>query len=211
MPDDPKTGADAPNPQTPNPASTTPASGDAWKMDDLPPTAQAYIKELRDEAKKTRLEKEAADKARKEAEQTALAEQGNWRKLAEDRAAELAKLMPYQEQASNLLKIISDNNAQMIAQIPEDMRDIVPPLAADALNAWLVKNLPRLARKQAPNIDAGAGSGGSGAKPIVATQQQQAMAGMAKEFGFDITPEALAARAKQISETRRQPPQKDEE
>lgn len=154
-------GADALNPQTPN-TGTTPNSGDAWKMDDLPPTAQAYIRELRDEAKKTRLEKEAADKARKEAEQVALAEQGNWRKLAEDRAAELAKLTPYQEQATNLLKIINDNNAQMIAQIPEDMRDIVPPLAADALNAWLVKNLPRLARKQAPNIDAGAGSGGSG-------------------------------------------------
>jgi phage I-like protein len=172
MPDEQKPGADAPPPQTPNPTGTTPASGGEWKMEDLPASTQQYIKELREEAKKTRLEKDAAEKARKDAEQQQLVEQGNWRKLAEDRAAELAKLTPYQERATALEKIINDNNAQMVEQIPEQMRGIVPPLAPDALNAWLVKNLPLLSRKPAPDTDAGAGQGG-GDKTAVLTDDEK--------------------------------------
>lgn len=184
MPDEQK-GPDAPTPPPATPAGKTPA-GDDWKMEDLPASTQAYIKELRDEAKRTRLEKEAADNARKLAEQQQLVEQGNWKKLAEDRAAELAKLQPYQEQASNLLKIISANNAQMIQQIPEHMRGIVPPLSEDALNAWLVKNLPLLQRKPAPDLNAGEGSGGSGQQPLTEEEKQ-----MAARFG--LTPEKFAA------------------
>src|SRR5438045_3035210 len=108
MPDEPKTGQDAQNTPPPADAGKTSASGDQWKMEDLPSTAQAYIKELREEAKRTRLEKDAAEKARKDAEQAQLVEQGNWKKLAEDRAAELAKLTPYQQRAESLEKIISD-------------------------------------------------------------------------------------------------------
>lgn len=178
MPEEQK-GPDAQIPPPATPAGTTPANGDQWKMEDLPASTQAYIKELRDEAKKTRLEKEQAEKARRDAEQAQLVEQGNWKKLAEDRAAELAKLTPYQQRAEALEKIISANNAQMIQQIPEQMRGIVPPLASEALNEWLVKNLPLLQRKPAPDIDAGAGSGGGGKSAL--TDEEKAMA---RQFGL---------------------------
>jgi hypothetical protein len=177
MPDE-QNGQDAPNNAQPTPTSgKTPTNGDDWKMEDLPPSTQAYIRQLRDEAKQTRLEKEAAEKARKEAEQQQLVEQGNWKKLAEDRAAELAKLTPYQQKAEELEKIINDNNTQMINQIPEaDRAEVLPPLPPAALNAWLVKNLKRLTRKTAPETDAGAGMGGSGDKNAVLTDDEKAMA-----------------------------------
>lgn len=187
MPENETPGTDVPTPQTPNQSGSTPASGGEWKMEELPASTQAYIKELREEAKKTRLEKEASDKARKDAEQAQLVEQGNWKKLAEDRAAELAKLTPYQQRAEALEKIINDNNAEMIKQIPEADRDIVPTLSPDALNAWLVKALPRLARKPAPETDAGAGQGGSGSSATTLTDDEKQMAA-----AMGITLEAFA-------------------
>lgn len=212
MPDETqKTGADAPPPPAPNPTGPTPASGDEWKMEELPHALQEYIKGLRTEAKNTRLEKENAEKARKAAEQQQLEEQGNWKKLAEDRAAELAKLQPYQDQAARYEKAISDTNAQLIQQIPEQMRALIPAgLPTDQLNTWLIKSLPLLTRKPAPELDGGAGMGG-GTKSIVVTPQAEAAAAIAKEYGYNINPEAVAARAKQIDEQRRRPAKKDED
>jgi hypothetical protein len=211
MPDEPKPGADAPPPQTPNPTGTTPASGDEWKMEELPHALQEYIKGLRTEAKNTRLEKEAAEKARKAAEQAQLEEQGNWRKLAEDRAAELAKLTPYQQKAESLEKIIVDANKRMIDLIPEHKRGLIPmEYPAERLQSWLIANQAELTRKPAPDTDAGAGMGGGPKAPVV-TPQTQAAAEVAKQHGYNIDPAALAARTQQIEAQRRRAPKKDEE
>lgn len=169
MPDETTNGQDAQGTQSTNGTSGTQASGtdqQQGKIEDLPTWAQSLVKELRDEAASRRLALKKQEEDNAKATQARLAEEGKWKELAEARAAEAAKLQPYQERASALEKIISANNAQMIQQIPEQMRGIVPPLAAEALNEWLVKNLPLLQRKAAPDLDAGAGQGGSGVKPL---------------------------------------------
>lgn len=211
MPDD-QNGQDAQNSQQSADVGKTPASADQWKMEELPPAVQDYIKGLRKEAKDHREAKEAKEReaaaAASAAEQKRLADAGQFEQLAKLKAEEAAK--PYQTRVADLEKVIAETNAQLIQQIPESIRALVlPDLPADKLNAWLIKSLPALTRKSAPETDAGAGQGGSGAKP--ATAQTQAMADMAKQYGYDITPEALAATAKRIEEQRRRPPKKDED
>lgn len=178
MPDEAKTGQDAQNTQSIGATGGTQSGADQQqsqgKIEDLPTWAQTLVKELRSEAADRRIALQKQQQESAAAEQKRLADLGQWELLAKKREEELNAAKPYQERAATLEKIIDDNNSQMIAQIPEDMRDIVPPLAADALNAWLVKNMPRLARKQAPNINAGEGSGGGGAKPL--TDQDRANA-----------------------------------
>jgi hypothetical protein len=163
--DETKPGADAPTPPAPNTPGLTPASGGKWKMEDLPIDVQDYIKDLRTEAKTHREAKEAKEREASLAEQKRLADAGQFEQLAKVKAEEAAK--PYQTRVADLEKVISDTNAQLIQQIPESIRAlVVPDLPADKLNAWLIKSLPALTRKPAPETDAGAGMGGSGTKPL---------------------------------------------
>ena len=59
-------------------------------------------------------------------EQARLQEEGRWKELAEQRGKDLAALQPFQERAQNLETAIKAANEKLIAQVPEQMRKLIP-------------------------------------------------------------------------------------
>lgn len=95
-----------------------------------------------------------------------LEEDGKFKELADQYAAEIAVIRPYQERAEALDKMIRESNAKRIEQIPETMRSLVlTDLAPEKLASWLDTNWATLTAKRAPDLDAGVG-GGSGRKTL---------------------------------------------
>lgn len=113
-----------------------------------------------------------------EAQRKQLAEQGNFKALAEQHAAEVARLKPIEERASALEKIIRDGNEARIAEVPERMRSIIPTdYPPEKLQDWLNKNASLLAQPPPPDFDAGAGAGSSGnPSSMKLTADEKAMA-----------------------------------
>lgn len=146
------------------------------RIEDLPEPVQKMIKDLRQEAAGYRVELKKFN----EMQQQRLAEQGNFKELAEQRAADIAALTPYKEQAEMYEKTIRESNSSRIATLREDMRALIPAeLSPLALSKWLDTALPKLTMPTPPNLDAGAGSGG-GATPRLTEEQKQ----MAARFGM---------------------------
>lgn len=129
-----------------------------------------YIGELRGESAKWRTEvrklqtaQEKAEAERKQAEEAELAKQGEFKTLAEQRAAELEALKPKADQADALLERISKQNAARIDKIPEELRTVVPADHMDpvALSEWLDQNEEKLLGERAPSLDGGKRGSGS--------------------------------------------------
>lgn len=98
----------------------------------------------------------AIERAQKEK----LEKEGDYRSLADQRAAELAALAPIKERAEALEKVIRESNEARIAKLPEDARTLVPvDYSPEKLQAWLNANEARLTKLPAPSFDAGAGAG----------------------------------------------------
>jgi len=96
-----------------------------------------------------------------------LEEDGNFRKLSEQQAAEIAMLKPHQERAEALDKMIRESNTRRIEQVPENMRGMVPDdYAPEKLASWLDRNWANLTQKRAPDLDAGVGGGSGGRKTL---------------------------------------------
>lgn len=148
----------------------------------LPEAVQAYIRELREEAKTYRLErKDAVERARaleeatRQQQQAALAEQGRFKELAEQRAAEVAKLQPYQERAQTLEAMLRESNQRRMEQVPEDMRPLIPDdYAPEKLAGWLDANISLLTKPTPPSLDGGAG--GAGGTRIELSEQEREIA-----------------------------------
>lgn len=163
--------------------STTPQSG---RVEDLPEWAQKVIREARQEAADRRV----ALKQVTDAQQQRLIDEGNFKALAEQRAAELAVLTPMKERAEALEKMIRESNSSRINTVREDMRALIPvDYPPEKLASWLDANLTRLTTPPAPNIDAGAGAGNGGKSLPSLSEEQKAMA-----RAMGITPEAYAKR-----------------
>lgn len=116
------------------------------------------------------------------AQREKLEKEGDFRSLAEQRAAELAALAPVKERAEALEKVIRESNEERIKKLPEDARTLVPvDYAPERLQAWLNANEARLTKLPAPNFDAGAGAGTSGAKEKAPelTAEEKALARLA--------------------------------
>ena len=93
---------------------------------ELPDWAQTMIKELRSEAAERRIALKKKDEESRKLEQERLIEQGKWKELAENRAAELEKTKSYQERAESLESMIRESNKMKLESIPEDMLSFVP-------------------------------------------------------------------------------------
>lgn len=161
-------------------ASTTEASGGTQTsangngktpIKELPQDVQVYIEELRDEAKKYRLEKAAAERTAKEAEEARLAQQNEWKVLAEKRAQRIAELEPVELQHREIQEAFNAGLEAKLKDIPEDVRKSrVDPVRAVmtpvAFSKWLDTILPDLKARQAPDLDAGAGGAASGKRKL---------------------------------------------
>jgi len=153
------------------------AGGDEFRLEDLAPGVQRYIKELRAEAAQRRV---ALDTERTEAakrEQARLAEEGKWKELAEARAAELAKVTPYQERATTLESLIRENNQKRVERVREELRPMIPTdYPPEKLSTWLDANWERLVTRPAPETDAGAGGAGGSGRVMTLTAEEKEMA-----------------------------------
>lgn len=159
--------ADEPQAEDGKPASEAPK-----RLEALPEEIRAYIRSLRkeNEARRKRLaefEKAQAEAelARRAEEEKRMAEQGQWQKLAEERAAELERLRQVEAQYSELIEAVRQRNVERINRLPETLRGLVPvdyePLK---LASWLDANEGKLVKPQAPNLNAGQQSTGDAKK-----------------------------------------------
>jgi uncharacterized membrane protein YccC len=141
-------------------------------LDALPEEVRDYIRALRRESEERRKKLAAYEKAQREAEaarkleeEKRLAEQGQWQKLAEERAAEIERLKQYEAQVAALLEATRKRNADRIARLPEAVRDLVPvDYEPYKLAAWLDANEGKLVKPLAPNLNPGQQSTGDGKK-----------------------------------------------
>jgi hypothetical protein len=114
-------------------------------------------------------------KAIETAQREKLEKDGDFRSLAEQRAADIEKYKPLAERASALEAIIRESNEARIKAVPDAMKALIPSdYPPERLQAWLNANASLLTKEPAPNYDAGAGgNGGSGSQSVKLTDVQK--------------------------------------
>lgn len=131
-----------------------------------------------------------------QANKAKLEQEGNFKELAAQRAAEIEALKPSAARAAELDKLIRDLNEARIKQVPETMRSIVPTdYPPEKLQAWLVANEPLLKSVPPPDFDAGKGTSGQGKSTATALSAEELA--MAKLVG--VPPEDFAKQKKILS------------
>lgn len=119
------------------------------------------VEEREEEAKRFKSERDGLTAAQRKQ----LEEQGNYKTLAEQHAAEIARLKPFEEQATVYGQIIRSSNDARIKEIPEQYRTMIPKdYSPEKLQEWLNANAALLVKQPAPSYDAGAGANGGGAR-----------------------------------------------
>ena len=172
-------------------------------IDALPEWARKELLDLRKENGDRRIAAKKAEEDQRRAEAERLKEQNDYKTLAERYAAELDALRPLADKASVYEKQAAETLKRRIDALPEHVRGAVPEYD-DPLKVigWLDANAAVLSLPTPPPTDAGV----RGAVPaVVATQSQSQVAGIAAQYGYKITAEQVAVRAKQIEQTRRNP------
>lgn len=188
--------SDEQNTQT-NEAQTTPTQ--AQNSENHVP--QSRFSEVVSErnALKERLEKLEA--AQRQAEENNLLEQKRYQELYEKTLKETEPLKEAATKAERLEQRLKARNESLIAQVPDDLKSIIPDYDDPVkLDEWLTANLPLLLDKQkpkAPSANGGAGGGGSAASSANALSAgTQAVADIAKQFGYTVNEERIAQFAK---------------
>lgn len=116
-------------------------------------------------------------KAIEDAGKKQLAEQGNYKALAEQHAAEVERLRAVEARANALDATLRKSNEARIARVPEQYRSMIPTdYAPEKLQDWLDANEALLGKPPAPNFDAGAGGSGGGSRTTDLTPEEKQMA-----------------------------------
>ncbi len=186
----------------------------AAEVSALPNGAEDLLRSLRTEAGDHRLKAKQAADAKAAAEAAALAEQGKYKELYEKTKGELDALKTVQDRATALETKIQATNENRVKRIPEAMRSVIPAdYTPDKLSEWLDANEHLLTKVPAPNGNGGAGGSGGGGSPPQpkATPEQSALTSIAQQLGYNVKPEAVAARAKEIEAQRQRKPAPDKE
>ena len=171
-------------------------------LDTLPPDVQSYIDELRRENAKHRTAARTAEKAARDAEEKRMAEQQEWKTLAEARAARLAELEQIQAQAEEIQATFTASMEHRLKQVPSDvLKNTVEPIRAAMspvqFSKWLDANMELLSTKKAPNLDAGSVSNSGTTTRLTPAELQ-----MAQNMG--ISPDAYAKRKAEIEAAKQQ-------
>lgn len=156
---------------TPPPADQKPPEGDG--LESLPESWQAKIKELRKEAEQNRLRRKeledaqaAAEAKRLKDEQDKLAEQGQWKSLAEQRQIEIDALKAKAALADDFLKDIQERNTARVAKLPESAQKLIPQgLEPRGLSQWLDAAEETFAKPVPADLDSGR-TGNRGNAPV---------------------------------------------
>lgn len=171
-----------PTPQTPPPATAAPPpAGDAedWKMEDLPPPLQKYIKGLRSEAadRRTELDRQtrAATEAAQAAENARLAEQQKWQELAQKHETDLKEAKPKLERAERIEQAFVGLLEKQMENLPDYLKSLAKKIGDPVeLAAWLAENADQITPRRAPGQDGG--NVGDNKTLVKLTPEQQAAA-----------------------------------
>lgn len=176
----------------------------------LPQDVREYIESLRSEAKKYRLEKKQVETAAQQQQREKLAADEKWQELAETYKARLAELEPLAEQLEATRSAIAEGVQRRIDALPKQWRGAVPQYDDPTKTAaWLDTNAALFTAPAVPNTGAGE-QGDRKPEGVKLTPEAKHAAELAKNYGFSLKPEAIAARQREIIEQRRQAPEKDE-
>jgi hypothetical protein len=116
----------------------------------------ARFSEVISERNELRQRIEALETARKADDERRLAEQQEWQKLAEQRAARITELEPLAKRVEEVQEALQATVKARVDRIPEDLRGMVPEYDDPRKTlAWLDVNEARLSRPVAPQTDAG--------------------------------------------------------
>lgn len=149
----------------------------------LPTWAQDLIRETRKEAAANRIKAKQEAEQRARDEQTRLAQQQEWQKLAELTAAERDQLKPKAERSDTLEAFVRQTVETRVNGLPEQYRTLVPDYDDPVKTlAWLDANAGKLAVPRPPVTDAGA-RGDTVPLPKLTDQERQLaqMAGMTEQ------------------------------
>lgn len=137
-----------------------------------------YVQQLRQEAASYRTKLKEFEESQKKAEEERLAQQQEWQKLAEQRAAEIESLRPFQERYNAMLEAVRAGNEKKLEAIPETMKTLVPPIDDPvALGQWLDANWQILTGKPtAPSLNGGAGAAPARTTSVALTDAELQMA-----------------------------------
>ena len=120
---------------------------------------KSYVDELRQEAAAARVKLKEFEEGQRKAEEERLTQQQEWQRLAEQRAAEIESLKPYQEKYTAVVEAMKVGNEKKLQAIPDTMKSLVPPIEDPAtLGQWLDANWSILTGKPpVPSLNGGAG------------------------------------------------------
>jgi hypothetical protein len=158
----------------PTPADTTVQATEtpAGRIEDLPEFAQAIIKDLRRESATRRKALDDAEKAAGLVADAKLAEQNEWKTLAEQRAAKVAELEPQTAKLAAYEKLLGEQLDAELKAWPKEVLELAP-VATDTLTRleWVNRSRPLAARLMATPPANGNGPGpkpayGIAGKPV---------------------------------------------
>jgi hypothetical protein len=157
-----------------------PVTGDTISLETRVQQLEAELRKTRealhavnDESAARRIALKQAQEEKDRLEAQRLAEQGQWKELAEKRLAELETLKSYQEKYTAVQQTIQQANERRLATIPEDKRVLVPTgYSPEQLSQWLDASMPLLTAPIAPDLDAGVGRGSKGKPSIQLTPEE---------------------------------------
>lgn len=170
-------------------AGQTPESSKT-DLNALPPDVQEYIKQLRDENKKWRLDKQAEADARKRQETEALEASQEWKQAAEAYKQQLADLAPKAQRVDETDQFLKNMVERRVESLLPHYRKLVPDYDDPRRTLqWLEDNASALNLPKPANIDAGQRGDSGGMNPQVArlSAEELALAAAAK-----MTPEQFA-------------------
>lgn len=144
--------------------------------------AQDKIAEVNREAKKRRLDKEAADAKAKEDLEVKMTEQQEFKKLADTLAKERDELKPLADKATRFEEALLATLTKRLDALPDMWRSVVPDFGDPVKTMeWIDANADKFQTPKFPNIDAGAGNTPSpkGAPKLTALEME-----IAKSFNM---------------------------
>jgi len=143
---------------------TTPAAAENTGTQQQHMIPKSRFDEVNTEYKRLKAAMEQQSAEQKAAADKRLAEQNEWKTLAEQHAARIAELEPLAQAAKSAQEALAATVQARIERLPEDVRDMVPDFEdARKTLAWLDANEPRLISPVAPDTDAGKRGDGGGA------------------------------------------------
>lgn len=174
--------------ETPSTNGTTATPVEKTDLASLPADVREYIESLRSEAKKHRLEKSDAEKARQREEAARLEADKQWEALANKYKDEIDAMRPRAERVDAMEQFIAEMAQKRLDALPKQYRSLDPKYD-DPLKTlqWLDANAATFALPAVPNLGAGQQGDSAGQAAAKLTPEELALAQRA-----GMTPEQFA-------------------